>query len=86
MREEVESAWVRSGRACFYVSVSFRGVGVGLLGGFCYVWGLRFGFLFVEKVSVIEARYNKLKEKYSEFINTYVELFRKVGFRLVLCR
>ena len=32
-----------------------------------------------EKASATEARYNKLKEKHSELINTHAELLRKVG-------
>ena len=32
-----------------------------------------------EKASATEARYNKLKEKHSELVNTHAELLRKVG-------
>lgn len=55
-------------------------------GGLCHVWGSRLGLSPAEKASATEARYNKLKEKHSELINTHAELLRKVGSRPALWR
>ena len=83
LREEAESARAGRGGAGWRVH-GLGGEGVGGAGR----RGPPLGGLGVtaaaspspaEKASATEARYNKLKEKHSELINTHAELLRKVG-------
>ena len=69
LRAEAESTWAGPG---------WGGTGWGEL---FLSWGVTATASPVraEKASATEARYNKLKEKHSELINTHAELLRKVG-------